>query len=391
MEVFTGGDHSNVVVFSDTPDQHNKLSADHNHYLPHPPQKLRPIRCTVRTSFTSDDAKPLTWHPASDSDFFNNTQIQIQPVAAAAAANDDANFTTPQPFPPLPLPSSNNEDALSSSSSEISKSQDAVKEPVNKKNRKRKSHKKLKSFVKNMMNTVLEKQEEMHKQLIELIEKKETESIMREQAWKQQEIERARKHEQARKQEMSHSLALISFIQKSLGQDVKIPNFPDAPNQNEVQTPNPNDALFNGKQVENQNEQILKFDAGDVNLKSNGVDFESNNRRWPKSEVQALITVRAAVNQSFNGAGPNRSIWEEVSARLCRMGYHRTPKKCKEKWENMNKYYRRSNEKGSGTKSKVCTYFSELEMLYKSGLVSANSYDDEDQHKAQEERAVDVK
>lgn len=190
----------------------------------------------------------------------------------------------------------------------------------------------------------MEKQEQMHNQLVEILEKKENESIMREEAWKKQEIERAKMNEQARSQEISRSLALISFIQNTLGQEVQIPK--------------PHNALNLAKKGENK-EENLKFDA-----------------RWPKSEVQALITVRAALNQRFDGKGSKGSIWEDVAADLSSMGYNRTPKKCKEKWDNINKYYRRTVEKGTASKSQVCTYFRELEMLNQTKLSSANSHDE---------------
>ncbi|GJW00427.1 hypothetical protein Tco_1555678 [Tanacetum coccineum] len=69
-----------------------------------------------------------------------------------------------------------------SSPDERSKSQEeAINEPVNKK-RKGMSRKRLKSLIKRMMDTVREKQEQMHKQLIEILGNKENESIMREEA-----------------------------------------------------------------------------------------------------------------------------------------------------------------------------------------------------------------
>ncbi|KVH96702.1 trihelix transcription factor GTL1 [Cynara cardunculus var. scolymus] len=370
MEVFTG-DHglpSDVVLYPDThlspftlpnadtfSDQH-KIPTDHHHFLPpQPPQKLRPIRCNGRSfseCCSSDDpldVKPLSWPPETG---FYNTET------------DDSGFVPPKASTlGLSFEECQTEAALSSSSDEGTKLQEAIKEPITKK-RKRKSRKKLELFIESMMKTVMEKQEEMHKQLIEILDKKESERIMREEAWKQQEIERAKRDEKARAQEISRSLSLISFIQNSLGQEIQIPNPFNASNPN--------------KQDENQNEESFKCDTGNDNNEESECD--SNIRRWPKSEVQALITVRAALNQKFNHKGPKGSIWEEVAAGLGRMGYNRTPKKCKEKWENINKYYRRTMDKGKesgGRSTQAWSYFSELEMLYKNGFISGNSHDED--------------
>lgn len=333
MEMFTGdhGLQNDVVRYPDT--HLAPFTSDHHKITiipPQPPQKLRPIRSNVRTV---NEPQPMTWQP--DVGFYNNSE---------------SGFGSPDPKDSnlgLLSKACQNQAALRSSPDESSKSQEeAINEPVNKKRkRKRKSRKRLKSLIKRMMDTVMEKQERMHKQLIEILEKKENESIMREEAWKKQEIERAKMNEQARSQEISRSLALISFIQNTLGQEVQIPK--------------PHNALNLLKKGENKKEEKLKFDA-----------------RWPKSEVQALITARAALSQKFDGKGSKGSIWDDVAAELSSMGYNRTPKKCKEKWDNINKYYRRTVEKGTASKSQVCTYFRELEMLNQTKLSSANSHDE---------------
>ncbi|GLT44425.1 hypothetical protein SLA2020_183270 [Shorea laevis] len=60
------------------------------------------------------------------------------------------------------------------------------------------------------------------------------------------------------------------------------------------------------------------------------------------------------------------SIWDEISTGMHNLGYSRSAKKCKEKWENINKYFRKSI--GSVRKrfdnGKRCTSFQELNTLY---------------------------
>jgi len=79
---------------------------------------------------------------------------------------------------------------------------------------------------------VMEKQEEMHKQLVEMIESRERETMIREEAWKQQEMERMERDNEARAQETSRNLALISFIQNMTGHVIEVSNGGNAPTQN---------------------------------------------------------------------------------------------------------------------------------------------------------------
>ncbi|KAL1358681.1 hypothetical protein HN51_003933 [Arachis hypogaea] len=219
--------------------------------------------------------------------------------------------------------------------------------------RKRKMERRLEDFVENMVKKVMEKQEQMHKQLVDMIEKKEKERVMREEAWKQQEIERIRKDEEARTQERSRNLALISIIQNLLGHEIQIPQPAEVSSKGEEDEP--------GHEGEEANAQ-----------KSLGVSGEGSNNRWPDVEVQALITLRTSMEQKFHLMGSKVSIWEEISEAMNKMGYHRSAKKCKEKWENINKYYKRTI--GSGKKrrqnSKSCPYFNELDVLYSNGLLN---------------------
>ena len=82
--------------------------------------------------------------------------------------------------------------------------------------------------------------------------------------------------------------------------------------------------------------------------------------------------LRSTLEHKFCVTGSKCSIWDEISVGMYNMGYCRSAKKCKEKWENINKYFRKSM--GSGKKhlknSKRCAYFHDLHMLYKNGLGS---------------------
>ncbi|KAM2260652.1 hypothetical protein ACFX1S_005481 [Malus domestica] len=109
---------------------------------------------------------------------------------------------------------------------------------------------------------------------------------------------------------------------------------------------------------------------------------DATNRRRPEAEVQALITQRAAFEHKFCVAGtPKGRIWEEISVKMHEMGYVRSGRKCREKWENIgrkcrekweniNKYFRRcmGSDNKRPANAKLCPYF-HVELLHKSGLV----------------------
>ncbi|KAG6770963.1 hypothetical protein POTOM_022306 [Populus tomentosa] len=92
--------------------------------------------------------------------------------------------------------------------------------------RKRRSKRKIEKFLESLVMKVMEKQEEMHKQLVEMIESRERETMIREEAWKQQEMERMKRDNEARAQETSRNLALISFIHNMTGHAIEAPKGP---------------------------------------------------------------------------------------------------------------------------------------------------------------------
>ncbi|KAM1005356.1 hypothetical protein ACFX2C_005448 [Malus domestica] len=191
----------------------------------------------------------------------------------------------------------------------------------------------------------MEQQEQMHKQLIEMVEKKEKERLAREEAWKQQELERLKRDKEIRAQETSRNLALIPLSRIIWAMKFK------SPNHHQQQHPN-----------EHQHQQQYQYQYRDA-----------TNRRWPEAEVQALITQRAAFEHKFRVAGtPKGRIWEEISVKMHEMGYVRSGRKCREKWKNINKYFRRcmGSDNKRPANAKLCPYFHELELLQKSELVS---------------------
>lgn len=254
--------------------------------------------------------------------------------------------------------------------------------------RRRKSSRKLEDFAANLVKRMTEKQEQMHKELVEMIERMEKERIKREEAWKREEMERIKQDEEARAAERSRSLALISLIQKLLGYEIQIPppaegsgireeDEVEVNNNNNNNSPPLTHNVGSAEVNNNTNSLALIQYVGPAEVSNNKKHFNSgdpSNSRWPDVEVQALIAVRTALEHKFGHMGSKGSIWEEIAGALQGMGYTRSAKKCKEKWENINKYYRRTV--GSGKKrpvnSKTCPYFDELDNLYRNGSLERN-------------------
>jgi hypothetical protein len=98
-------------------------------------------------------------------------------------------------------------------------------------------------------------------------------------------------------------------------------------------------------------------------------------KRWPKPEVNDLIRLRSSMETRFQEAGPKGPLWEEISGDMSRLGYNRNAKRCKEKWENINKYFRKTKEsnKKRPENAKTCPYFHQLDTLYRQGVLSTPS------------------
>ncbi|CAH2046007.1 unnamed protein product [Thlaspi arvense] len=225
--------------------------------------------------------------------------------------------------------------------------------------RKRETRDKLEHFLDKLVGSMMKRQEKMHNQLIKVMEKMERERIRREEAWRQQEIERTKQNEEARKQEMSRSHSLIAFIKSVIGDEIEIPDPPQPPQ----------------KLLEH-----CRDERGESSLIHSLVKFAyPSGRRWPQEEVQALIASRSQVEEK---TGIHKgAIWDEISAKMKERGYDRSAKKCKEKWENMNKYYRRVTEGGKKQPdhSKTRLYFEKLGNLHKTNSASADQSEEKDE------------
>ncbi|KAG1362248.1 trihelix transcription factor GTL1 [Cocos nucifera] len=311
----------------------------------------------------------------------------------------------------------------SSSSSSSSESDDEETEEAgeSREGRKRKRgggsgrSRKIRAFFEGLMKQVMERQEAMQQRFLEAIEKREQDRMIREEAWRRQEMARLnREHEllaQERAMAASRDAAIISYIQKISGQTIQLPTMPAvppvtlAPPQQPSVAPPPAPPPQQPQQPPSQQQQHQKSptlmqpsqqqqelhqhhqstEIGRHQVSSSSelvpvpepqepvgtVSFDTvSSSRWPKTEVHALIKLRSGLESRYQETGPKGPLWEEVSTEMQRLGYNRSAKRCKEKWENINKYFKKVKEsnKKRPEDSKTCPYFHQLDALYRKKL-----------------------
>ncbi|GMI68617.1 hypothetical protein like AT1G76880 [Hibiscus trionum] len=210
----------------------------------------------------------------------------------------------------------------------------------------RKKKRKLTDFFERLMREMMEKQESLQKKFIEAIEKSEQDRMAREEAWKVEELARIKRERELLVQERSiaaaKDAAVLAFLQKFSDQSTSV-------------------------QLSETTFPVEK--AVDRQENSNGSEsyMHLSSSRWPKDEAEALIKLRTDFELQYQDNSPKGPLWEEISTEMKKRGYDRSAKRCKEKWENMNKYFKRVKEsnKKRPEDSKTCPYFNQLDALYK--------------------------
>ncbi|XP_052194936.1 trihelix transcription factor GTL2 [Diospyros lotus] len=297
-----------------------------------------------------------------------------------------------------------------------------------KKRKRRRKLERLKGFCEEIVNQMIARQEELHKKVIEEMMKKDEEEIAREEARKQQEMERMNKEIETRAQERAiagdRQIKLIEFLNKLLlgshsnSIDVDLisenlanvssasfsstsssliqPQNPNVTSTSLTADPNPNlqanvqstsssDECLNTRPAiaGNRQEIVVTPSSSPPNIDQNldsteNERSEGNGKRWPREEVFALINIRCNLLSSGGdqdakeeakgggGGGGGPPLWERISQKMMEMGYKRSAKRCKEKWENMNKYFRKTKDvnKKRSPGSRTCPYFHHLNSLY---------------------------
>ncbi|KAG5246050.1 trihelix transcription factor [Salix suchowensis] len=231
--------------------------------------------------------------------------------------------------------------------------------------RKRKRKRNWKDFFLRLTRDVIKKQEDLQKRFLETVDKCEHERMASEEAWRMKEIARMnREHEaliQERSMAASKDAAFLAFLQKITGQQnstetqaIPQPKLTQPPPQPPQPRPRPS-SLATATNLE-----VSKWDNGE------NVTTPSSSR-WPKAEVQALINLRVNLHMKYRENGAKGPLWEDISAGMQKLGYNRSSKRCKEKWENINKYFKKVKESNRKRPedSKTCPYFDQLDALYR--------------------------
>ncbi|KAI3867608.1 hypothetical protein MKW98_005985 [Papaver atlanticum] len=233
---------------------------------------------------------------------------------------------------------------------------------------------------------VLKKQEDTYKVLFETIEQKEKDRITGEEIWRNLERERMRKEteqmekdritreetwrnlqkermgkeEEMRAEDSSRSLSVLSLLGKFLGQQV-IDNAGPL-GQQEINTP---------QSIEQQKINIPQ--SSEIIWHDRSGQKKQRFHNWTKHEAQALISVRMAIEQIFQtGARKSRMSWEEISLGMASMGFTKTAKQCRDKWETMKKCFKRAERSGKTKAENAKTFgevLQELDMFHEKLLI----------------------
>ncbi|KAH6816877.1 hypothetical protein C2S51_000480 [Perilla frutescens var. frutescens] len=286
----------------------------------------------------------------------------------------------------------------SSSSGDDEEMEMEIELPDNRK-RKRGSHggggesdERMMDFFEGLLKQVMQKQEAMQQRFLEAIEKREQDRMIREEAWKRQDMARiAREHDlmaQERTISASRDAAIIDFLQKITGQTIQLPAAPNPPQEQQQQPQSERRDHHHQHQHQQQPPQNMEVAETTTTTSDHAVlaatpqqqmmpvqdlaaaggsNTEASSSRWPKAEVIALIKLRSGMESRYQEAGPKGPLWEEISAGMKQIGYSRSSKRCKEKWENINKYFKKVKEsnKKRPEDAKTCPYFNELDALYR--------------------------
>ncbi|XP_027366226.1 trihelix transcription factor GTL2-like isoform X2 [Abrus precatorius] len=292
----------------------------------------------------------------------------------------------------------------------------------------------FKGFCESIVHKMMAQQEEMHNKLLQDMMRRDEEKFTKEEAWKKQEMDKMNKELEmmAREQAIAgdRQANIIEILKKfsassPASQSLKVTNGSNpvtqnpnpsstmilnhlntdtSPSQNNPALPtteNPSSSLAhdtlqvisssNTSAQAPQNPSSSSLNSQNNNpLEKNSVlnrassNFVSTNekddvgRRWPKDEVLALINLRCnSVNNNNNEdkEGNKAPLWERISQGMSELGYKRSAKRCKEKWENINKYFRKTKDanKKRSLDSRTCPYFHQLSNLYNQGKLVLQS------------------
>ncbi|KAK2981493.1 hypothetical protein RJ640_030955 [Escallonia rubra] len=106
--------------------------------------------------------------------------------------------------------------------------------------------------------------------------------------------------------------------------------------------------------------------GGGFEIIETGGGGDGGTGRWPRQETLTLLEIRSRLDSKFKEANQKGPLWDEVSRIMCEEhGFQRSGKKCREKFENLYKYYKKTKEGKAGRQDgKHYRFFRQLEALY---------------------------
>ncbi|TKY46010.1 Trihelix transcription factor GT-2 [Spatholobus suberectus] len=371
----SGKSHGKTYKFFD------QLQALENKFTVSYPPKPQPTLATTNTDHVNKVISYVTPFPS-----INPTLISPSPQTNTTTTTTTTSTTNPRdPTPPqnnnninnVPYSLPNMNTPFSTTTSSSTASDEDLEERYRRK-------RKWKDYFRRLTRKVLLKQEEMQKKFLEAVDKRERERVAQQDNWRMQEMARInREHEilvQERSTAAAKDAAVIALLQKLCGQqNPTIQQVEVEPPQQKQTTPQTQPPILmpnNGFEVKKMNNGHSAISTTTAVAATTTSPVSSSSSRWPKAEIHALIRLRTSLETRYQENGPKAPLWEDISIAMQRLGYNRSAKRCKEKWENINKYFKkvRENNKERRENSKTCPYFHELDALYKEKSKSQNPF-----------------
>lgn len=208
---------------------------------------------------------------------------------------------------------------------------------------------KIKDFIDSQMRKLMEKQEAWLEKLMKTLEQKEKERSLREEEWRKQEVARIEKEHKFWAKERAwieaRDSALMEALKNLTGKEI------DHYKSNLACSSLPDQILNN-----NNNQDIDQDHGSEVQNNVSRAklgDHHDDQNSWPESEITRMIQLRTSMESRFSQGGfPEEVLWEDIAAKMACLGYDRSGSMCKEKWESINDYVKKSKEVSTSSSGK---------------------------------------
>ncbi|KAG2669370.1 hypothetical protein I3760_14G031500 [Carya illinoinensis] len=264
----------------------------------------------------------LPCHDQNPNNVTNREILQNQMLCKSLSFSNSSEFETSS--------SENNDDDLSAIAFMMNQSKEE-KKVINERQgftRNKRSWKaKLEEFVDAQMRKMMDAQEAWMVRMLENIERREQESLSKEEEWRKQEAIQFDQevHDictQNRAWIEARDAAIMEALKKCIGKELQVSLSADLMADVETQS---------HKETQDERRKEIPFRT-------------VNNSRWTEMEVSSLIQLRTSLELRFQEGGRylEESLWEEIAARMGSLDFDRSAVDCKEKWENISIFYNKT-------------------------------------------------